>query len=214
MKNNKKKDSKKTVYLLLLLILGISVGYAALSATLKINGTSIIKSAKWSVYFDGDSIDVTTGSVTGDNVTTAAGIKANTDNSEIEFEVTLPEPGDFYEFTVNVVNDGTLNAVIDTDGVDLSVTAEDSDGNEVTSTTYNDYFTYSVVWDDLDPTRLPAAGDKLAAPTGSATEVTRPVRVRVYYDKEKVEDDDDLPKKDVTFTVNFSMNFVQDKSSN
>ena len=51
MSKNNKKNSKKTVYLILVLILGISVGYAALSATLKINGTSTIKSAKWSVHF-------------------------------------------------------------------------------------------------------------------------------------------------------------------
>lgn len=227
MSKKKKKDSKKTVYLLLLLILGISVGYAALSATLKINGTSIIKSAKWSVHFgeDANDIQVTEGSVTGDNVTTPARIKSGTNNTEIEFSVNLPEPGDFYEFTAQVVNDGTLDAVIGGETpVTLEVKAHElNDGVEGAeipeeSTTepkvlgWNKYFTYSIVWDDLDPKRLPAVGDKLAAP-GSATRTARPVRVRVYYDKDKVYTNDDLPKKDIKLDLTFSMNFVQDKTN-
>ena len=225
MSKKNKKDSKKTVYLLLLLILGISVGYAALSATLKINGTSIIKSAKWSVHFgeDANDIQVTEGSVTGDNVTTPARIKSGTNNTEIEFSVNLPEPGDFYEFTAQVVNDGTLDAIIGEgdSAVSLTVNAVDSDNNKVPkdSTTepevlgWSKYFTYSVVWDDLDPKRLPAVGDKLAAPVSPAKKNARTVRVRVYYDKDKVKTNKDLPKKDVTFNINFSMNFVQDKTN-
>ena len=225
MSKKKKKDSKKTVYLLLLLILGISVGYAALSATLKINGTSIIKSAKWSVHFgeNENDIQVTEGSVTGDNVTTPARIKSGTNNTEIEFSVNLPEPGDFYEFTAQVVNDGTLDAIIGEgdSAVSLTVNAVDSDNNEVPeqSTTepevlgWSKYFTYSIVWDDLDPKRLPAVGDKLAAPVSPAKKNARPVRVRVYYDKDKINTNSDLPKKDVTFKINFSMNFVQDKTN-
>ena len=225
MSKKNKKDSKKTVYLLLLLILGISVGYAALSATLKINGTSIIKSAKWSVHFGAEEndIQVTEGSVTGDNVTTPAQIKSGTNNTEIEFSVNLPEPGDFYEFTAQVVNDGTLDAIIGEgdSAVSLTVNAVDSDNNKVPkdSTTepevlgWSKYFTYSVVWDDLDPKRLPAVGDKLAAPVSPAKKNARTVRVRVYYDKDKVKTNKDLPKKDVTFNINFSMNFVQDKTN-
>lgn len=227
MSKNNKKNSKKTVYLILVLILGISVGYAALSATLKINGTSTIKSAKWSVHFgtEANDIEVTEGSVTGANVTTPAQIKAGTNNTEIEFSVNLAEPGDFYEFTANVVNDGTLDAIIGGENaVQLDIVAhelnDDTEGDEIPEnsgngkTGWSNYFTYEVVWDDTTPKRLPAVDDKLAAPVSPATRVARPVKVRVYYDKDKVNTNEDLPKKDIKLDLTFSMNFIQDKASN
>ena len=50
----------------------ISIGYAALGANLKINGVADIPSASWNVRFKENSINVTSGSVTGTKVTTAA----------------------------------------------------------------------------------------------------------------------------------------------
>ena len=220
MKKNNKKNSKKTIYLLLLLILGISVGYAALSATLKINGTSIIKSAKWSVHFDTTAIVPAEGSVTGENEVIPARIKSGTNNTEIEFSVNLPEPGDFYEFTTNVVNDGSLDAIIangNTNPLSITATYHDADLDqdvEVPAATYDKYFTYSIEWTDVDRLdKTPATGDELDAPVSPATSNSRPVKVRVYYDKDKINTDDDLPKNDVTFNIVFSMNFVQNKSN-
>ena len=218
MKKNNKKNSKKTIYLLLLLILGISVGYAALSATLKINGTSIIKSAKWSVHFDTTPIVPVEGSVTGENEVIPARIKSGTNNTEIEFSVNLPEPGDFYEFTTNVVNDGTLDAIIANGNTNpLSITAtymQDGQPVEVPASTYDKYFTYSIEWTDVERAdKTPATGDELDAPVSPATSNSRQVKVRVYYDKDKINTDEDLPKKDVTFNIVFSMNFVQNKSN-
>ena len=43
---------KKYVFLVLGLLLLIGIGYAALSANLKINGSSGIKNNKWLIYFD------------------------------------------------------------------------------------------------------------------------------------------------------------------
>ena len=55
---------------------------------------------------------MTNGSVsigTGDK---AAVITPN-DTTEVTYEVTLAKPGDFYEFTVDAVNAGTVDAIID-----------------------------------------------------------------------------------------------------
>jgi hypothetical protein len=224
------KNSKKTIYVILLLILGISVGYAALSANLRINGTSTIKSARWSVHFgtEVNDIQVKEGSVTGSNVNTPASIKSGTNNTEIEFSVNLPAPGDYYEFTANVVNDGTLDAIIGGENaVQLDIVAhelEEENGEVVegdlvpeTSTNeklgWSEYFTYEVVWDDTTPKRLPDVNDTLAAPVSPATRVARPVRVRVYYDKDKLDTDEDLPKKDIKLDLTFSINFIQDKNN-
>ncbi len=102
MKNNKKRNN---LLILLLLILFIGVGYAMLTTTININGTGKVKNAKWDVHFA--NIQVTDGSVTP---TTAANI---TEKTTASFAVTLKKPGDFYEFTVDVVNAGTIDAMIE-----------------------------------------------------------------------------------------------------
>ena len=89
---------------LILLACGMGIGYAALSTTLTIDGTSDIDRAVWDVHFE--NVQVTTGSV---NATTPA----ISNDTEVGFSVSLEDPGDFYEFTVDVVNSGTMDAMID-----------------------------------------------------------------------------------------------------
>ncbi len=120
------KISKNNLILLLLLIIGfISVGYAMLTTAININGTSKVKNAKWDVHFD--NIQVTDGSVTP---TTAANITADTSAT---FAVTLEKPGDFYEFTIDVVNAGTIDAMVG----NFSMTPE----------TVPDCIRYTATWD-------------------------------------------------------------------
>ena len=99
----KLKQNKTQVYLLLIfsLALLIGVGYAALSATLKINGQTTINKASWDIYMK--DISVTSGSV---EATTIPSL--NNTNTAINFTVKLTKPGDFYEFTVKEVNAGTI----------------------------------------------------------------------------------------------------------
>ena len=103
MKN--KKKSKSVVLLLLLLILGISIGYAALTTTLNINGNTTIEKASWDIHFE--NLVKTTGSE-------VATVDASIDDTKtlIEYTVTLPKPGDYFEFTVDMVNNGTIDAMI------------------------------------------------------------------------------------------------------
>ena len=54
-----------------------------------------------------ENLAVTSGSV---ETTTPATIAADT--TTINFEVKLEEPGDFYEFEVDMVNGGTIDAMI------------------------------------------------------------------------------------------------------
>lgn len=95
------------VGLFILLICGISIGYAALQTTLTINGKTKIAKVDWNVHFsnakvietnlDDASIDQT---ITIDN----------TAKTHATWTVTLSQPGDFYEFSIDVVNEGTLDA--------------------------------------------------------------------------------------------------------
>ena len=106
-KNNR---GKSIVLFLFLLACSIGMGYAFLRTELQINGTAEIKNARWDIHFENvivnpDSVDLSTGN-------TAATISTST--TEVTYAVTLKEPGDFYEFTVDAVNSGSMDAMIDT----------------------------------------------------------------------------------------------------
>ena len=97
---------KNNKFIIFILILFISIGFAYLSTNLYINGTSIVKRTTWSVYFDNVNNESTTG-----EINTNASI--STDKKEVDFEITFDKPGDTYTFNVDVVNDGTLDAMLE-----------------------------------------------------------------------------------------------------
>lgn len=103
------RKKNNIVKILLVLLLSISVGYALLSTTLKINGSANITKNTWSVYWANPV--VTEGSVT----TTPPTIGNDTNgavNTVATWNVNLSLPGDFYEFTVDAVNAGSIDAMI------------------------------------------------------------------------------------------------------
>ncbi|MBR2827992.1 MAG: hypothetical protein IKE70_02015, partial [Bacilli bacterium] len=142
--NNKKKNLRqklqrnRIIVAVLLLIAVIGVGYATLGANLKINGVANIPSASWDVHFKTGSVAVTSGSVTGTNVTTAATI---TNPTQVDYSVKLALPGDFYEFTVTAENTGTIDAMID------SVVSKKGEV-VITTGTLPSYIDYSVTYSD------------------------------------------------------------------
>lgn len=99
-----KENKLQNVILILLAVtvVAMSVGFAAFSTNLNINGSAKFNYAKWDVKFDGDSLDEKTGSVTPTTTTSVT-------DTTLTYSVTL-DPGEFYEFDVDVVNDGTFDA--------------------------------------------------------------------------------------------------------
>lgn len=99
-----KKDKRRnTIMLLILLLCGITIGFAILTTTLHINGTGLIKGNKWDIHWDNvDNIDGVT----------AQPPQIDTAKTTVTYEINLANPGDFYEFTVDAVNDGSLDGVI------------------------------------------------------------------------------------------------------
>ena len=95
---------KNYLFLFLILLVGISIGYAVINTTLNINGKSSISKNTWDIHFD--NVKIVDGSVDADKVPTID------NDTKIDFEVKLNLPGDFYEFTVDVVNNGTIDAMI------------------------------------------------------------------------------------------------------
>ena len=103
-----RRNKKKNLYVgLVILILMLGIGFAALNTTLKIDGTLNVARTSWDVHFE--NVQVTTGSVTASPAPTTDGETT----TEMAYTINFTKPGDFYEFTVDMVNDGTIDTMID-----------------------------------------------------------------------------------------------------
>ena len=89
------------ILLVLVSLVGtMSIAYAVLSTTLNINGTAQVQDASWNVHFD--NVEVNPGSVTTSNTPIII------DSKTIDFSVVLNNPGEFYKFDVDIINDGSI----------------------------------------------------------------------------------------------------------
>ena len=134
----RRNNKQVTTYFILFSLLLIGVIYAILQANLQINGTAKIQANTWDIHFDNIQINENSVSV-GENDSAATIDPEN--NCKVDFEVTLSIPGDFYEFTIDVVNAGTIDGMIGTLNKTLKV------NNEVVSEVPN-YLDYSVTYSD------------------------------------------------------------------
>ncbi len=112
------KNNKKITVLFVLITLfltGLTIGFSMLSSTLTITGKSTIKKNSWTIYFD--DIEISEDSVKNENPSDDATLSVNgvadPTKQNIEFTAKLDKPGDIYEFTVYTVNDGSIDAEIE-----------------------------------------------------------------------------------------------------
>ena len=178
-KNSRGKKGRGLLILLLLLV-GVGIGYAFLTSNLNINGSSNIKKAGWDVHFE--NINVDDGSVTA----TKSATIDESDKTKIEYSVKLSKPGDKYEFTVDVVNAGDIDA---------SVSAVSKTGLTEEQAKYVDYtVTYS------DGTDV-AVKDLLNASS------TKNIKVSVSYKTDL--NPEDLPSEDKVLSLQMEVTYVQ-----
>ena len=165
-------------------ILFMSVGFATYASTLNINGTATVKANKWSVHYVTTSYDEAEGSVEAS--------AHNLTNTDFTFTVTLNKPGDFYEATVNVINDGTLNAELTSVTMSTLTTAQQK------------YLSYKVYYDGHDFT---SSQSNLSYSLPATTGNTKTVKVRAEYIAP--ENSSDLPGTDDPVTLTASLGFEQ-----
>ncbi len=108
------KENKKTLYSfvalsLVLSVIGISVGFAAMSTELNLNGSASVVPATWKIKFNNLSSPAITGAAT---VVTAPTITSDTHIGN--YEVQLSKPGDEVVYTFDVVNNGSIDAELNT----------------------------------------------------------------------------------------------------
>ena len=179
------KRNKKYLYaLILFLVLGI--GFAALAANLKINGTVNIDSASWDVHFE--NVQITQGSVTANPAPTSD----DTTTTEMTYTINFTKPGDFYEFTVDMANDGSIDAMIEL----VANTTYESDGT--TPKNLPSYLSSSVKYNDGGPIE----NNQLLAHGTSEK-----IKVRVEYRTDI--DPNNLPDSSDTIVFKFTGDFKQ-----
>ncbi len=187
------RRKKKNIFsLLVVLILMLGLGYAFLTQDLTINGTSKVKGNNWSIHFD--NVQISSGSVALSTGDVAASIDSN-DDTVVNYTITLKTPGDFYEFTVDAVNDGTVDGMIEEVVSKL---------NGVVISPENplpDYLIYSIAYSDgvkIDDNHLLRVGETVT------------YRVRLEFKKDI--SNDQLPITAQSYDLSFSLNYAQASS--
>ena len=164
------KNSKKVLIVLLISFMVFSIFTISNAA----NNTS------WNLYFE--NIEISDGSVTAISEPTIT----DSSKSEITYSVNLNTPGEFYEFTVDVKNAGTLDAMV-----------SEINGNQLTEK-QKKFLLYEVKY--LDGTEIKKY-DKLKA--GS----TETLRIRLEFKKDITAED--LPTEATTLTLSINTCYVQ-----
>ena len=189
------KNKKSIIILVLLLV--ISVGYAALSSNLKINGATGVKSASWIIHWANPQV------VPGSVTTTKPTLSES--NTNATWSVTLTEPGDFYEFTIDAVNEGTLDAEI----LQIKSKFNDKDGEDIITEGPNRnlpaYIEYEVTHADNEHSPI-TVGESLDHGQ------TETYRVRVAY-SENI-NPSDLEETDITTKFYFEIEYKQKEKTN
>lgn len=130
MKKIRRKVNKPLLYFVFFVFASVTVGYAALSTTLSITGKGTLSKNSWDIHFE-NLVIVDNGASA---VTTAPTIDST--KTKVSFNITLSKPGDTYEFTVDAVNKGTIDAMLS----GFSATSLTTDQQK--------YLTYTVTYSD------------------------------------------------------------------
>lgn len=188
MKSNLKNIfiNRKTLFFILLIIMffsfSLTIAYAALGAVLEIHGSSEVVASSWDIHLDNVK-------VRSDNVSSDPPII--TGKSSLSFGVELHQPGDFYEFYVDVVNEGTIDAMIENVIKTPDLTEEQSK-----------FLKYEVTYQNGESIEL-----KQILHKGTST----PIKVRVEFRKDL--DVADLPSSSVELNLKLILEYVQSDDS-
>ncbi len=176
------------IVVLVIAVIGLSVAFAALSQTLTINGSAKLDASKWGLKFD-NLVLASAPLPNSDYILGEANIKTE-DNTVIEnMNVRLKTPGDKIVYTVDLVNEGTINAKIDKIEK-TQLTAEQSK-----------YLSFKVYKGNT-------GNDELKEGYVLGKESSIPLRIEIEFDKEKITKED-LPTEASEIKLSYGLTFVQ-----
>ena len=188
----KKNRRNSRIRVLLVVVLAVSLGYALLATTLKINGTSIITKQTWNVYWANPVVTEGSKSMTLPTITQDTNDPLNT---KVSWEVTFTYPGEFYEFTIDAVNAGSIDAKIAK--IENNIAIGDV---EIPPK----YINYTATYAE------PSQGDVLPKAT-NGTPSTKKYKIRIEYDGDYATSDDinKMPDEGATIEASYVITYLQ-----
>ncbi len=179
----KERTKALVIVVMLIVVAGLTVAFASLSSVLNIKGTAYLDAAKWGIKFGNLSEPEKIGTAT----TTGTAKIEETKSAEItEINVSLSTPGDKVVYTVDLVNEGTINAKIDK-----------IEKTELTSEQQK-YLTFKVT--DKEGKEV-SEGDILSAGE------TKNLTITIEFIKDLTKED--LPTNTSTISLSYKLNFAQ-----
>ena len=164
--------------LIIVCVFTLTIAYAALNAALTIQGNAEVVASTWNIHLANPKVK------SGSATTTMPTI---TSGRTLTFSTTFNMPGDFYEFTVDVVNAGTIDAMIDS----VTKTPE-------LTTDQAKYLKYEVSY---------ANDENITTKQTITAGSTMPIKVRVEYRKDL--SSTDLPTGQVSLSLSLTLNYIQ-----
>jgi hypothetical protein len=149
-----------------------------MSTVLEIHGNSEIIASTWDIHLD--NVKVKNGSV-------SACVPSILGNSTVGFDVELNTPGEYYEFTVDVVNEGSIDAMIDSVVKVPELTTEQAK-----------YIKYEITYEN---------GESISSNQTLKKGTSTPIKVRVEYRKDLVASD--LPSSATKLSLKLTLVYVQ-----
>ena len=193
-----KKRNSQTIIIAVLAVavLFMSVGFALFAQTLNIQGNVQVEPAKWSVRWESTSYQKATGSVDilDGNLTANSGPTLT--NTDVTFGAKLTKPGDFAEFTINAINDGTFDAQLTAITL-TSLTAAQAK-----------YLEYTVTYNGVEYDAS-ATGLSIDLPATGTNTVTVKVNVKYVQPENAAE----LPATQQTVSLSASFDYSQKASA-
>lgn len=178
-KIQRRKHTTFVLFLVVLLVL-ITIGYASLATVLNINGNTTIGKVEWNIHFQNVQIvDNNCNIVSGAQIVDA-------EQTKVEYTIKLEDLDERYEFTVDVVNTGTLDGILESAVLGGL------------STEARKYLNYTVTY-----------ADGSAITNGAELKHGEHVTLRVIVEFRDDLTKDDLPTEEETFTLTYQMKYIQ-----
>ena len=156
----------------------LTIAYAALNAVLTIQGNAEVVASTWNIYLDNPRLspgseDIYKPTITG--------------NNKVNFNTTLSQPGEFYEFVVDVVNAGDIDAMIASIIKTPDLTEEQAK-----------FLKYEVTYEN---------GTPITTQQTLSKGTTTPIKVRIEYRKDLVASD--LPTSQTVLDMSITLEYTQ-----
>ena len=164
--------------LILVCVFTLTIAYAALSATLTISGNADVVASNWDIHLENPKVK---------NGSVSTTVPTITGGNSLSFNTTLTKPGDYYEFTVDVVNGGSIDAMIDS----VVKTPE-------LTTAQAKYLKYEITYQN---------GESINTKQNIAAGATTPIKVRLEYRNDLSASD--LPTTADTLSLSLTLVYVQ-----